>query len=102
MTTIHFVKDGKRANGDRITTSFSMPLAIISEILGGYETKHSSTSPTICPEVVASDFAPYKHVVVEIGQGDTNSTFPKVGYYVVLGLNPSEARHLFALPDLVD
>ncbi len=94
MTTIHFVKDGKKANGERITRSIDVSIGVATKILGSYETRRSDQPPTVNPEVTASEFAPYKHVVLEIGEGETNSSFSAQGYYFVIGLDASECQRL--------
>ncbi len=97
MATIHFVKNGKKANGERITRSVGVSMEIATKSLSTYETKHSEKPPTINPEVAASDFAPYRHVVLEVDQGDTNSSFPKQGYYFIVGLDAFECQSIFGL-----
>ena len=97
MATIHLVKNGKKANGDRITRSEEMPMDLAMKKLSGYQMRYSERPPTINSEVVASDFAPFKHVVIEVGETETNHIYTKHGYYVVVGLDASECQQLFGL-----
>jgi len=59
--------------------------------------KHTDEPPTINHEQVASDFGPYRHVVLEVAEGDTNALFAKPGYYYVIGLSPEECERLLGL-----
>lgn len=71
MATIHFVKDGKRSNGERITKSVEVSVSAVTEKLGRFDSRYSNTPPTINTSVQASDWAEYKHVVLEIEQGES-------------------------------
>ena len=57
MATDHFVKDGKRPNGVRITRSVDVPINLAMDQLGKFGRRHGDTAPTINPEVQASDWA---------------------------------------------
>jgi hypothetical protein len=98
MTTIHFVKDGKRPNGDRVTKSHDVPFPLIQHHLLGYVFEYFSSPPTINPEVHTSDFAEYRHVVIEVSESDAGKTpFAKTGYYYVTGLSPAKCCELLGI-----
>jgi hypothetical protein len=97
MATIHFVKDGKKGNGERITRSDDIAIDVATKALGRFETRRTDQPPTINPNVTASDFAPYKHVVLEVGKGEANSSFPEQGYYYIIGLDASECQRMVGL-----
>lgn len=98
MATVHFVKDGKRPNGDRITTSAEVSASLAAEKLGGFDSRYAATAPTINPEIQASDYAEFKHVVLEIEQGESAPPFSKPGYYYIVGLTATECKRLLDLP----
>jgi hypothetical protein len=97
MATVHFVKDGKLANGERVTKSVDVPATLAAERLVGFDTRHTKTAPTINPEGTPSDWAPYKHVVLEIEQGEETSHFSEPGYYYLIGLTPAECQNLLGV-----
>jgi hypothetical protein len=94
VATVHFVKDGKRANGDRITRSVDVPAVVAAKKLGHREVRYTATPPTINPDVRASDWTDYKHVIPEIGSGEETPPFSKPGYYYIIGLAPAEYERL--------
>lgn len=98
MATIHLVKDGKKANGERVTNSFDIPIDVATKALGKFGTRHSDRPPTINPEKTPTDFALFKHVVLEVKNSETNSSFPEQGYYFIVGLEASECRRLLEHP----
>lgn len=97
MPNIYFVKDGRKANGDRITHRADISMGVASKVFGAYQVKYSLTPPTINPSVVASDFQPYKHVVFEVSEQDVTDSFPQVGYYLIEGLEASECQRILCL-----
>lgn len=94
MATVHFVKDGKRPNGERITKSADVSASDAAQKLGRFDSRYTETPPTINPAVQASDWADYKHVVLEIEQGESAPPFSKPGYYYIIGLTPAECQRL--------
>ena len=94
MATVHFVKDGKLQNGERITKSFDVSASIAANKLGRFDSRYTETPPTINPNVQASDWAEYKHVVLEIEQDESAPPFSKTGYYYIAGLTPAECKRL--------
>ncbi|MFZ7097186.1 hypothetical protein ACOPJQ_05055 [Luteimonas dalianensis] len=94
MATVHFVKDGKRPNGERITKSADVSASSAAATLGRFSSRYTETPPTINPEIQGSDWAEYKHVVLEIEQGESAPPFSKQGYYHIVGLTPAECKRL--------
>ena len=43
MATIHFVKDGKRANGECVTTSIDVSATAAAESLGRFDSRYGET-----------------------------------------------------------
>ena len=97
MATIHFVKDGKRVNGERVTTSAEVSTVLAAEKLGNFNCRRSDTPPTINPEVRTSDWAEYKHVVLEVEDDEGIPPFSTPGYYYIIGLTPSECKQLLGI-----
>jgi hypothetical protein len=94
VATVHFVKDGKRPNGERITKSADVSAATAAEKIGRFDFHYTETPPTINPEVRASDWAEYKHVVLEIAQGESAPPFSKPGFYYIADFTPAECQRL--------
>ena len=97
MATIHFVKEGKRANGERVTTSIDVSATAAAESFGHFDSRYGETPPTINREVRTSDWAEYKHVVLEIESGESAPPFSKPGYYYIVGLTPAECQRLLSV-----
>lgn len=102
MATIHLVKDGKRGDGTRLTHSVSISMADAIAQFGTFGTKYSAQPPTINPETPASDFAPYKHVVLEVEGADAKEPFATPGYYYIIGAAPADCQRLLGIsaPDV--
>lgn len=97
MATVHFVKDGKLPNGERVTKSAAVSAATAADKIGHFDSRYTESPPTINPEVHTSDWAEYKHVVLEIEQGDSAPPFSKPGYYYMPGLTPAECKRLLSV-----
>ena len=97
MATVYFVKDGKRPTGERLTTSIDVSAALLVAKLGRFDTRHTEIPPTINPDVQASDWSNYKHVVLEIQHGEEMHPLSKPGYYYVIGLTPVECKSLLGI-----
>ena len=97
MATVHIVKDGINRSGESITHSLNISADVASEKLGHFDTRHTEKPPTINPEVQASDWAKYKHVVLEISKGETIPPFSRIGYYYFVGLTPAECKRLLGV-----
>ncbi|MFQ6311835.1 hypothetical protein [Lysobacter capsici] len=99
MATVHFVKDGKRSNGERVTKSAVVSAANAADKIGRFDFRYSEIPPTINAEVQTSDWAEYKHVVLEIAQGESAPPFSKPGYYYIVGVTPAECKRLLDISD---
>jgi hypothetical protein len=99
MAKVFFVKDG---TGDEHTSSgFDIPIGEINKALRSFEKKYFASGPTI-NSGVAGAFSPYRHVVVEITDGETSVLFPTVGFYYMIGLRPAEAKTLLKIANAPD
>ncbi|MEP6907106.1 MAG: hypothetical protein ABI858_03875 [Pseudoxanthomonas sp.] len=98
MATIFFLKDGKKANGDRLTRHFEIQMDSATQHLAKYNNRFKERPPTINGDILANDFAPYKHVLLEVDQSETNTSFPKAGFYYLIGLTPRECQNFFSDP----
>ena len=94
MAIIHFLKDGKLPNGDRLTLSVNVSWDDAVRKLGGFESKYTKCPPTINPCVKASNWSDYKYVVFEVENGEGEPPFKKSGYYYLIGVSPSECQRL--------
>lgn len=97
MATVHFVKDGKLSNGERVTNSADVSVTVAVDKIGHFDVRYMETPPTINPEVRTSDWAEYKHVVLEIEQGEGAPPFSKPGYYYIPSLTPAECKRLLGI-----
>lgn len=61
-----------------------------------YPPKFTPTGPNI-NSGVASPFANYRHVVMEVEGSETNTEYPQTGFYYFVGLSPSDAAAIFAI-----
>jgi hypothetical protein len=98
VASLFFVRDGK--GGDNTSQAHEVPVKELTQKLQRRGLKHFNTAPHINPENgPANAFAPYRHIVVEIGADETNATFAKPGFYYVMGLSPHECSELFDIPN---
>lgn len=97
MTTIYFVKDGKKPNGERLTRNNEISMDAAIKHLSQVGLKHCDNPPTFNPEIIASDFAPYRYVVLKVEENETNPPFKKPGYYYIPSLTPAECQKIFNL-----
>ncbi|MCO5108423.1 MAG: hypothetical protein M9907_15290 [Burkholderiaceae bacterium] len=95
MANIHFVKDGKRENGERLTEGVEVGIEWAVENLKQFVVKYGKTPPTFNPRTVPSDFSAYQRVVLEIARDEECPAFPSAGFYVI-DLTPSKCRTLVA------
>ena len=95
MPVLFFVRDG---TGDDHTSGAHQVSAVsVSHHLAGIEKRFSVSGPTINGDRVASPFSPYRHVVLEILDGETSQDYPRAGFYYLVGFTPAEARALFGI-----
>jgi hypothetical protein len=97
MAVIHFVKDGKKPDGTRLTKSFDVEFESADKALGSFESRRTSVPPTINPEVAASDYAAYRHVVLETEADEKSLKFPSPGFYYIIGISPDECQRTLNL-----
>ena len=91
MATIWRVKDGSRDNTTDQGTQ--MDLDKVTTRLEHYECQYLSKQPPAFNPGNPSEY--YQHVVVEVTSDDVlNDKFSKVGFYIVVGLNPSQSAFL--------
>lgn len=94
MATVHFVKEGKLPNGERVTMSSDVSASGAAKRIVGFDFRYTETPPTINPELRPSEWTEYKHVVLEIKEGESVPPFSKPGYYYIIGLTPAECKRL--------
>lgn len=99
MSRIHFVKEGKTPNNERLTSTYDdVPFNVVKLHLGNCAYKYSGEPPTINPEVIASHLAEHKFVVLEVEEKEAGlMPFQEPGYYWLVGLSPSECQTLLGL-----
>jgi hypothetical protein len=98
MATIHFVKDGKNNNGESDTQSVDISIDVAIECLSQYQTNYyNDIPPPFNPKNRTADFTRYQHVVLEIQKDETNKSFPKQGYYFIIGLNSLECQSIIGI-----
>ena len=99
MATVFFVRDG---TGDQHTSrGHEVSMADAMTSLEPYETKYFESGPTI-NEGVASGYAPFKYVVLEVSEGETNAKFPEQGYYLLVGLSVEDCLKLLGIDSVMD
>ncbi len=94
MPTMWFAKDGPRPNsqsGPGVQINNQEALLIVAE----HEAMFAGTEPpSINP---ATPSYSERNVVLELESGEEVSpSFPKVGFYLIAGLSPSEAQRMLA------
>lgn len=96
MPKVYFVRDGR---GDQHTDQGTdVPLPPVVELVSDRHLKYSAGGPTINPQAGEAKWHDaYKHVVIEIGTGETSHVFPKVGYYYIPDLTPTEAQRILGI-----
>ena len=94
MPTIFFVRDG---TGDHQTsTGKSVSLTDIEQLAVRFP-PHYRNGPPQVNAGVASAFAPYRHVVIEVESHETSPTFSRTGYYLLAGMSPRDAFELLGV-----
>jgi hypothetical protein len=92
MPTMWFAKDGPRPHSQR-GSGIPLTSAEAQAVVGAREAKFVGTEPpSINPEQPSHSL---KNVVLEVeATSDVSPLLPKVGFYFVVGLAPSEAERL--------
>ena len=90
-----FLKEGSGEGHAKLV--HSVPIAEASKLLSKFAVQFSETGPVIHPRVRVRKESPPKYVVLEVEAAEENSTFPKVGYYIIGGLKPAVCARMFGL-----
>lgn len=93
MPTIFFVRDG---TGDhRTSAGHHVPMTAVSGMSAHFPARFRASGPNINPAGVASAFAAYQHVVMEVEAGESNAEYPQPGFYYFVGMSPAQAKDRF-------
>lgn len=93
MPTIFFVRDG---TGDhRTSAGHHVPMTAVSGMSAHFPARFSASGPNINPGSVASAFAAYQHVVMEVEAGESTAEYPQPGFYYFVGMSPAQAKDRF-------
>ena len=95
MAKIHLVKDGVTRKGESLTTSYEVPIEDVRRELRHRASRYSQGVPRINPDKEANEFSEYRHVVLEIEEGEQGGAFSEPGYYVLPSLSPRDCLALF-------
>jgi hypothetical protein len=90
MATVHLVKDGVTKQGTSLTKSFEIQIEDARSYFGNHSHHYSKGVPRINPEREANHFAEYRHVVLEIFDGEEGGPFESPGYYLLSNLSPRD------------
>jgi hypothetical protein len=96
MSRIFFVRDGGGVH--KTDQGTEVAFATVSEKLAKRSTKFFA--PDKIPVInsgEASAYAEFRHIVVEIHDGEISETFPKPGRYYIQALSPKECEDLFGI-----
>lgn len=88
MATLHFVKPGRKPNGDRVTTDHQVNVADIAKLFPTTKASWSIAPPTFGVGHVTSDYESYQHVVLEVEATETYGHFDKPGFFTLEGITP--------------
>ena len=94
MPKLFFVRDG--SGNHKTSTGHSIPMEQAEALKIRFQTKYTETGPTI-NSGVASPFARYLHVVIEVESDERSAQFPQDGFYFVIGYSPDDAALDFGL-----
>ncbi len=94
MPKIFFVRDG---TGDH-KTSDGKPIAMSTAtgLSNRFPPRFTVSGPTINAGI-ASAFAAFRHVVMEVEADELNMEYPKAGFYYFVGLTPQEAKRILGV-----
>jgi len=93
VAILYFVRDGV---GIHTSPGHDVRVDVAEGLLPKYATKYFKSGPVV-NEGEASPFSPYRHVILEVLEGETTKLFPQSGYYYFIGLSPKEARSTFQI-----
>ena len=99
MATIWFLRDG--SGNQHTSKGHEVSMVTATSALQQFDKKYSLTGPNINAGT-ADGFAPFKHVVLEVEEEETNPTFPKPGYYIITGLSVKDCLGMFGIPSVLD
>lgn len=91
MATLHFVKPGRKPNGERVTTHHEVSVEVVAKQFPTTKASWSVTSPTFNEGHVTNDFEAYQHVVLEVESSEIYDQFDKPGFYTLEGITPMMA-----------
>ena len=92
MAEVFWVSNGP-AGGARTSRAHPVPMTTILEQLTPFEKRYLDQPPSIDPPSGHD----HRHVVVHIGEEETNTNYPDAGYYHIVELTPGEARQLLGI-----
>ena len=92
MANVYRVKDGPR--DDRTDEGTEMSISYLTSVFSGYQCRYLNDQLPAFNTKTPSDF--YRHIVVEVTEdSELNNKFDKKGFYIVDGLDPSQASFLY-------
>lgn len=94
MPKLFFVCDG--SGNHKTSPGHLIPLDQAESLQSRFQFKFTETGPTI-NSGLASAFAKYAHVVIEIEPDEQSNTFSKPGFYFIVGYSPDDAAREFGL-----
>lgn len=97
MATLHFVKPGRKPNGERVTTHHDVSVEVVAKQFPTTKASWSVTSPTFNEGHITNDFEAYQHVVLEVEPSETYGHFDKPGFYTLVGITPKMASEKLGL-----
>ena len=96
MPTIHLLKEGLKENGEHLTWSVEASSEEVENHFSQVNKLFSKDPPTVNPDTVASEWAEYRHIVVEVEGDEPSDSFPDPGYYLLKNVSPREYRNVFS------
>lgn len=99
MATLYFVRDGKGTQ--HTSRGHDVP---IEGTRAACERRgfHFFEKGPVINEGIASPFAPFRHVVVEVTNTDVGGIFDRAGFYLVNGMSPEDAQREFSIDIIRD
>jgi hypothetical protein len=95
MAKVYLVRDG---SGEGHTSrAYSVLIEKVTDALSEFAVRFYKNGPVINADVPFSNASPYKHVVLEVEEGEESAGFRTVGFYLIVGLGVRECASLFSL-----